>query len=65
MAAITMLFSPFSSKHSGDIEAIIPNVIERHLFDVMNRALSAANIVYSSNDQEKEKLEMDLFPWML
>lgn len=61
-----MLFSPFCSKRSGDIEAFIPNVIERHLFDVMNRALSAANIVDSLNDQQKEKLEMDLFfvDWM-
>ena len=66
MAACVSIYSPFFPKHTGAVEAYTPNVLERHLFGVLDRSLSAANIKYELSGRGGETSEMDFLcvDWM-
>ena len=66
MAACASIYSSFSPKHTGAVEAYTPNVLERHLFGVLDRSLSAASIQYELRGRDEQTYEMNLFfvDWM-
>ena len=60
------LFSILFSKHTGAVEAYTLNVLERHMFGVLDRSLSAASIQYELRGRDEQTYEMNLFfvDWM-
>ena len=60
------LFSILFSKHTGAVEAYTPNVLERHMFGVFDRSLSAASIKDELRGRGEQTSGMNLFfvDWM-
>ena len=66
MAASASIYSAFSLKHTGAVEAYTPNVLERHLFGVLDRALTIANGKYELSRRGEQTYEKNFFfvDWM-